>query len=209
MSNSEKIYVQLDEISKLYEQIKQVILDAEYANGNNSYNISPVNEVRNAFDHIMKSFLNQNINFDKEYEKAKGHLYRSGFDAYEIIAIFKLNEIESVRKSYKLESITTGYPDYFAKFIPLTTKIKNKLSHARGNKMVTDIEQEKSAFEQYRPLVVELIEIVDQINLHLPGIQLVENEIKRKNKIEIIKNFLFGGLGISLVILLIDKYVLK
>lgn len=179
--NFDQIYLKLDELSKLYEQVKQVILNAEYAKDNKSYVISPVNEVRNAFDHVMKAFLNQNKNFEYEYEKAKGHLYRAGFDAFEIIAIFKLKEIEAIRRAYKLESITTGYPDYFTKIIPLTTKIKNKLTHARANKMVSDAEIEKSAFELYQPLVAELIEIVEQINLHISGIQQVESDLKNKN----------------------------
>ena len=69
MISEKEYYKHLHELQELYCVVKEVILDAEYVNEEKSYIISPVNEVRNAFDHVMKS-LKDGEKFKDEFNKA-------------------------------------------------------------------------------------------------------------------------------------------
>lgn len=170
------------ELSTLYEEVKGIVLLAEYENKDQKYIISSVNELRNMSDHIMR-ILAMPDTLDKNFEKAKGHLYRAGYDAYEIVAISKLKEIEGIKEQYKFEAITTAYPAYFKKVIPATAKAKKELIFARANKKIDNGNDEVSVerhFVQFENIATDLIKIVDDLNLHIDGISEAHKAIRKK-----------------------------
>jgi len=170
------------ELFDLYEEVKKIVFLAEYENKEQKYIISSVNELRNSLDHIMRTFgspENLEINFDK----AKGHLYRAGYDAYEIIAISKLAAIKEIKEQFKFEAITRGYPDYFNKIIPVISETKKQLVSARANKKIDnglDVKTEKKHFSKFEKITTELIKIVDDLDLHIDGIIEAQQEIRKK-----------------------------
>lgn len=173
------------DLSKLYVEVKEIVFLAEYENKEQKYIISSVNELRNSLDHIMRSFISHDT-LEKNFNKAKGHLYRAGYDAYEIIVISKLSEIKEIKEQFRFEAITTAYPDYFAKIVPIITKAKNQLVSARANKKIDnglDVETEEKHFIKFEKIATELIQIVDELNLHIDGIREVHQEIiEKENK---------------------------
>lgn len=208
MSQPEKYYQELQELFSLYKVVKEIVLLAEYSNDNRSYIVSSVNELRNAFDHVMKSLQND-INFKEEFKKAKGHLYRAGFDAYEIIALNRLAEIEKIKSSYSYTAIIGGYPDYQKKLTPLVKRTKKKLAEVRGNKLVIVVEDEKSYFEDYEKIVTELMEACDDLNLHVDGInEAYQAELKKsgatKNWILGVLSALFISVATGVIVLMVE-----
>lgn len=123
---------------------------------------------------------------EKNFDKAKGHLYRAGYDAYEVIAISKLEAISEVKDQFGLEAIKIAYPDYFNTVVPLIKETKNELVYARGNKQIDngfDVKTEEEHFKKFDKIATELIRIVDELNLYINGIQEVhQNILEEENK---------------------------
>ena len=86
-TNFEELYV-------LYEQIKELILIAENLTG--KYLLAPVNEVRNSYDHLFRCVGIRKDNYESEFDSAKRHLKRAGYDACEIIVTFLLKDIKNI-----------------------------------------------------------------------------------------------------------------
>jgi hypothetical protein len=190
------------ELFTLYREVKEIVFLAEYENKEQKYIISSVNELRNTLDHIMRSFDSPE-SLEKNFDKAKGHLYRAGYDGYEIVVISKLNEIKTIKEQFKFEAITTAYPDYFTKVIPIVSKAKKQLVSARANKKIDngfDIQTEEKHFFQFETIATELIQIVDDINLHIEGIVETQKEIKKR----FWRNSIFSVLVIGIILLLIE-----
>lgn len=172
--------INLSDAYSLYQEVKEIIVLAECTNGDNKYLISSVNELRNAFDHIMRS-VNDSANIATHLDKAKGHIYRAGYDAYEIIVISKMNEIMDIRTRYSYDAIIEAYPDYLSRIIPTTEKARLELIKAKSNKSpVKDSASENSCYAQFESIAIELIAIAEDITLHIPGIVLAEQNIKEK-----------------------------
>jgi hypothetical protein len=172
------------DLFNLYEEVKKIVFLAEYENKEQKYIISSVNELRNSLDHIMRSFGSPDT-LVKNFDKARGHLYRAGYDAYEIIVISKLAEIKEIKEQFRFEAITTAYPDYFAKVVPITARAKKQLISARANKKIDNglIEKnEEKHYQQFENIVTELIQIVDSLHLHISGITEVHQNIVEKEK---------------------------
>ena len=79
-----------------------------------------------------------------------------------------------------------------------------KLANARANKLVSDFEEEKSVFEDYRKLVIELVGISDTINLHISGIKEVNTEIRKTERRQTIWNYIIGGLSIGVIVTIVQ-----
>jgi hypothetical protein len=194
------------ELFDLYEEVKRIVFLAEYENKEQKYIISSVNELRNSLDHIMRTFGSPE-NLEVNFDKAKGHLYRAGYDAYEIIAISKLAAIKEIKEQFKFEAITIGYPDYFSKVVPVITTAKNELVSARANKKIDnglDVKIEEKHFNKFEKITTELIKIVDNLDLHIDGIIEAQREIRRKYWRNVIITTLLSSLIIGFVLLVIE-----
>lgn len=197
-SFSEKFF----ELFNLYEEVKKIVFLAEYENKEQKYIISSVNELRNCLDHIMRTFGSPDT-LEKNFDKAKGHLYRAGYDAYEIIVISKLSEIKEIKEQFKFEAITIAYPNYFTTVIPVITKAKKEMVSARANKKIDNGlvgKNEEAHFLKFEKITTELIQIVDELNLHIDGIREAQKEIRRKYW----RNFVLTSLIIGIILLAIE-----
>jgi len=194
------------ELFKLYIEVKEIVLLAEYENKQQKFIISSVNELRNSLDHIMRT-IGDPATLDKNFDKAKGHLYRAGYDAYEIIVMSKLAEIKDIKEQFKLEAITTAYPDYFTKVVPVISKAKKELVSARANKKIDNglVEKdEEKHFTTFEGIATTLIKLVDEINLHVDGIKEAQQEIRRKFWRNIIITTILSSLIIGFILLSIE-----
>ena len=63
------------ELSSLYKEVKQIVLLAENLNSKQEVILSSLNEMRNAFDHLMRCY-NEDNDTKYQIDKAKAHLYR-------------------------------------------------------------------------------------------------------------------------------------
>jgi hypothetical protein len=176
------------ELFKLYSEVKKIVFLAEYENKEQKYIISSVNELRNTLDHIMRSFDSPE-SLEKNFDKAKGHLYRAGYDGYEIIAVSKLAAIKEIKEQFRFEAITIAYPDYFTKVIPLIAETKELLISARANKKIDNgllEETEEKHYQLFEKIATNLMKVVDDIELHIEGIKEAHQQIiNKENEIRI------------------------
>lgn len=164
-------------LSGLYQDVKQILILAENINDGQSLYLGPINELRNALDHVMRAFFNYTSNpkdSNLEVSKIKEHLLRAGYDGYEIIATTLINQIqESPIKDFKTEAITNIFPEYYSKYQKELLEVKRGLADIRANKIPEKIIQkiESNDFKLYLTQINRLFEISDTINLKIPAIQ--------------------------------------
>jgi hypothetical protein len=174
------------ELYNLYKEVKNIVFLAEYENKEQKYIISSVNELRNTLDHIMRSFDSPEF-MDSSFDKAKGHLYRAGYDAYEIVVLSKLAEIKNLKEEFRIEAISLAYPEYFSIDIPTIKKAQLELASARGNKHIDNgiiLSVEEKHFSKFESIATDLIKTVENLNLHIEGIKEVHQIIIEKEKVQ-------------------------
>ena len=186
----------------------QNLLALTSTNKDQKYLITSVNELRNALDHIMRA-VNNPESLEINFEKTKGHLYRAGYDAYEILAVSKLNEIIDIKKQFSYNAIIEGYPKYHNDVIPMINKAKNELAYGRANKKIDtdlgiDADKEKKHFNEFELIVKSLTSLVDDIINHIGGIKEAQDNHRRRNIKNIILISLLCPFTVGIVIWLIN-----
>lgn len=203
----------LKTVSKLYQEVKDIVLLVENQLSGKEVVLSSINELRNAFDHIMRCYYEDEL-FSYHTDKAIGHIYRAGYDSYELLAIEKAQIIKDILV-YDAEVIVSVFPDYYKRILPSIKRLEEKLSDARANKKVNNhnphtgsehIEDEdiESAFKDYEDIATELLKIEDEI---MSKIQILE-EAKKDISKKVWKERAIGALTaffIGIIILLIQN----
>jgi hypothetical protein len=187
-------YDSFGELSILYTEVKGAIFLAEYENKEQKYIISSVNELRNTLDHIMRAFIDPEV-FEKNYNQAKSHLLRAGYDAYEIIIISKLNEIKRINEEFSISTISDVYPEYFSRVLPIIVKAKNKLVSSRSSKQsLLDIQFEKEyrVFHEYEEIATNLIQITDELQKYIPTFEEYHSNNYKKSTRSLLINMIIG-----------------
>src|SRR5688572_11625691 len=123
----------LNELKELYVEVKEVIILAENFDDAHEVYLSPLNELRNSFDHIMRCLIYPD-KLDNEFDEAKEHLYRAGYDAYEVLAINVADAIIKKVEKYNAEVISTVFPTYYTDIRPQLIDIQVDLGDARAHK---------------------------------------------------------------------------
>jgi hypothetical protein len=164
-------------LSVLYQDVKDILILAENINNEQSLLLGPINELRNALDHVMRAFLNYNENPLKaksEIPKIREHLLRAGYDGYEIIATTLIEKIQkSPIKEFETEIITKIFPDYFSKYKRELTAIIIALKDVRANKTPDKILEKtpNNDFNDYLVQIKNLLGISDTIFEYIPELQ--------------------------------------
>ena len=193
----EKEFFELSrKLSNLYLEVKSIMLFAEDEDLDQKLILTSVNEIRNAFDHVMRTFANGE-SLKPNFDSATGHLYRAGFDAYEVISISIIKQIQDFRKNYSFEAITAVYPDYYQKVIPQIEEIKKIKASARGKKTNNDKIKPEDHFKEFGKIVADLDKLKKEMDLHISAIQEAEKNIKKKqfrNRIIAFSLTIVGGI---------------
>ncbi|MDR1342449.1 MAG: hypothetical protein LBK18_04225 [Prevotellaceae bacterium] len=105
----------LDAIKDLYIRVKEAVILLEKSNKGGYTFIGTHNEVRNAFDHVMKMVAGSDDNnaVEMQYLSAKSHLLRAGYDAYELLCASHILYIADMLSVYKASDINSGFPEYY------------------------------------------------------------------------------------------------
>lgn len=184
---SSDFYDKMQELLVIYERIKTHVILAEYYNSKMSISISVINELRNVFDHVMRSIKHED-RFPDEMKKAEGHLLRAGFDACEIIIIDRLEYLHNFKNKYSFESIQKVYPRYSDEVLSLISDTKKELTHLRTNEIDND------RLSKYEEIVEKLIVVCDELDKNTRNLVLLQ-EKERLIEIVSIRNVtVFAGL---------------
>ena len=179
------------ELSSLYKEVKQVVLLAENLNSKQEVILSSLNEMRNAFDHLMRCY-NEDNDTKYQIDKAKAHLYRAGYDAYELLAMDCSENIKNTLNNYELDIISKVFPEYFAKYLPKIHEIDKKLGQNRANRDITTTTNEKNFFDDYAKLVNEALDIRDEVISKVNVLADIKTKHNKEATRRDIKNIVIG-----------------
>jgi hypothetical protein len=190
----------IEELSSIYKIVKPLILLAEYYNSNQGIVLSSMNELRNAFDHIMRAFF-EGADTEKEFFKAKGHLFRAAYDVCEIIIIDRLEYINLFKDTVGFNLLYNAYPDYYTKILPFISQLKEKLGVLRQNP------DSLERINEYEKIVTQLIETCDSLDKAVISIKNKHKKIETtiNQRMSIVAAALgFIGLTLTVVSTLTD-----
>lgn len=209
MTEPQYFLERLNEIKELYVEVKEAIILAENFDPSHEVYLSPINELRNALDHIMRSLIYED-KLDNELNEAKEHLYRAGYDAYEVMAINVGSAIIKGIEEFDASIISTIYPTYYTDVKPRLIQAKVDLADTRAHKRLNPETGTKS-FTPYKEKISNLIKQLKICTEHIPALQAerkkrVEEEkrtkrrVRRKwvkdNLVVLIIGIIAGALGI-------------
>jgi hypothetical protein len=179
MNNSaESFLAKLHDIKELYIEVKEAIILAENFDPSNDVLLSPLTELRNSLDHIMRSLIYAD-KLDNELDEAKEHLYRAGYDAYEVLAINVGQRIVKIIEKYDAEIISSIFPKYYTDVKQNLIDIQVELGEARAHKRLNPDTGTKS-FTPYKEKISTLIKQLKTCEAHIPHLQGEKRKKKRK-----------------------------
>jgi hypothetical protein len=196
LSFSEKEQETLLKLVKLYSETKVIIVYSEEVDADSKYNIQIWKELRDAFDHLVRAFINKNENTETYFlinlEKSYAHVYRACYDAAEG-AVFSLKKnILDIIFPYSQSQLVKIVPNYSDDRI-LIEKINSKLAIYRNNKDIG--KADNIDFSDLLGIIDQLKTLNEKyINL-LPLLKDVCVENKKSARGTVIKNILYMFAG--------------
>jgi hypothetical protein len=197
MNNHINFIEKLTCLEDLYSKANGAIILLENFNVSQDAYIGPHNEQRNALNHIMRMVRQKDDSpsYEKEFDAAKAHLWRAGYDAYELICIDQIDYITRILgDKYSTTDVRIGLPDYFERIRPSVESIKTEIATIRSQKKNGKING-VDVFEAYFELADKLINYVKEITVRIPIIdacytERITNEREQKTKSR--RNFILG-----------------
>ncbi|HEC99442.1 MAG TPA: hypothetical protein ENN18_03565 [Proteobacteria bacterium] len=175
----------IKDLSELYYLVKELILYWEETNPEQKADLQVINELRNAFDHLMRAFaakFDVNKHEDSGYvagqiDKAFGHVYRAGYDTLDWIGLNCKLYISEELTGFSNETINTVIPQYYR-------TIKPELEEF--NETFADLRQKKDIGNPNLENMLAYISAVKTIREHQKNIirlkpSLIEHETKKRH----------------------------
>jgi hypothetical protein len=203
--NPQIFFDKLNEIKELYVEVKEAIILAENFDGDHDVYLSPLNELRNTLDHIMRCLIYPN-KLDNEFNEAKEHLYRAGYDAYEVLAINVGSAIVHSIEKYDTEIITSIFPNYYTDVKPALLDVKAELADTRAHKKLNPETGTKS-FTPYKDKIANLILQLRRCIEQIPHLQAEKRKKQTKNFWKILGGILIGVIITIAGTWVYDKYI--
>jgi hypothetical protein len=163
----ENIVQKLKEVSTYYMEVKALILLAESLS--QKFPISPMNELQNCLDHIMRAVRNNDaINY--EILEAERHLSRAAKDAYEISLVMLMGDIQERLKKFDDSFLVKEFPDYYSDVRPKLVKIRDETVKMRiyevpSGKSLEIVEGYKKSLDELSNLRGRVEEAYSRLNL--------------------------------------------
>ena len=183
----------LKEVTILYLKVRELMFYADEVHPEKKTFIPPINEIRNAFDHLMRVFA---VKFelkttDKEdyitdnLDMALSHVYRAAFDLLDYISICLRDKFLDEIDGISTEALNEVFPEYYQKIRPDIEKASTDISDIRSKK---DIGDPKIGD------VIKYAEIIERLKSHLNKIleikpSLIEYEDRKKKEVRKSKFF--------------------
>lgn len=214
MSLSPKQLQELDadykELIAFHNKANEVIIASERLDKEQRLSGVAIIELRSALTHIMRAhgivygvvdekIISEKTNipaFDyckKNIDKAKGHLYRAAYDAYDIIAINLSEKINEYLDSFSPQALYTVIPDAARNIAKPFKKAQALITVGKLEKDIGTLEIEKQ-FAEYETATFQLIDIVDELEDKMAELIEFDNDLKKKDK----KHIAIAVIGIAI-----------
>jgi hypothetical protein len=139
----------------------------------------------------------------KNIDKAKGHLFRAAYDAYDVMAISLAEKIIFYLDSISTDALYTIVPNATNEIALPFREAQDMISHAKVEKDIGTWEEEKQEFRDYERSANALEAILSKIEEVLPNLVKYDNELKRKNRTHLLLaviGLIIGLIGIGFAI---------
>lgn len=188
------------EIIKFYFWVKELVINSERLDPEQRLSVAAINEFRSAFDHIARAHsvvfgmvdekevetpngLDGYKYCEKNLDKACAHLYRAGYDAYDIISIQLRNEINKNLESFPRYILYQVMPNAKDLIIDRSKEANDLLKNAKLEKDVQNKKEEEESYKSYEKGTLILKEVLDEMEKAAPEMaQLKKDDEKRTNK---------------------------
>ena len=175
----------LRKTTECYGILKDLALYAEELNSESF--LPPINEIRDAFDHLMRlySVLFGLRDGDSEYIKENldavfRHVYRASFDYLDYIRIYQKDYMHRRLEGISQQTIVNLFPEYYREILP---EIESCLEDIPLYKASKDIgKPDMETVERYHAKVLKMRDYCAQINKMAPA--LIEAESKLRGEAE-------------------------
>ena len=167
----------LKDITELYCYYKELSLFAEEIRTESF--LPPINEIRDAFDHLMRTCAVQygfkvgNGDYKQENLKATfRHLYRAVFDLLDYIRIYEKLTIYEKIKGFSKTAILDVFPEYYREIVPEIEKCVKTIPIYKMDKDIGDPNLTK--VKEYVDLVKKMRDYSLLIDEKIPAISLMK-----------------------------------
>jgi len=205
------LYEKLKNILPTYEKVKSSMLMLESLDEKQEVYIAPINQMRNALDHIFIAVASSNDaeKFNDEFKAVEGHLERAAFDCLDLLAATLGLAVKTKIEPYDLENITSVFPNYFTEIRPKITELQKVITECRKDRVLCD-----KNLKDYLDSIKKLQNINTLIECQIPSLEEYrekrekeklkkEKAEKKKKKNERFWQFLIGPvIGFAFAVLL-------
>jgi len=174
-SNYQETHNQILKLAELYKEVKSVITLCEKYDPQQKLALGPLNELRNALDHIFRAFDPVEID-EKQFGKVANHLKRAAFDAYDALAIVLFAEISEIESNYSAKVISKICPKYYEEYHSEITKLNKILAEDKSNRP----ELKEKYFDKVNESIEKAIHIYDDIKSKIPAFERYSSEDKKR-----------------------------
>ena len=191
--NDMKVEERIKEITKLYLEVRKLMLYADEIHPEKKTFIPPINEIRNAFDHLMRVFAvkfelktaSEEDYINNNLDRVFGHVYRAAFDLLDYISICLRDKFLDEIDGISTEALNAVFPEYYQKIRPDIEKASTEMSDFRSRKYISCPKIDD---------VIKYAEIIERLKSHLNKIleikpSLIEYEERKKKEVKKSKFF--------------------
>lgn len=181
-------------IIRLQQEVKRLVLLAEESELTANTFLQPTLEQRSALDHICRAktaelgfseHKSDPVYIQKQYDKAKGHLYRAFYDVADWLETALREKILHMVRPYNTETLKAVAPEYYRDIRPRIEELSKSVANLRAEK---DIGQGgRSIIEQiddYGAKVNELSDIYGKLHTRIPGLEEHKKKLSREQSRE-------------------------
>lgn len=180
--------VSLKEIVIVYLKVKELIILAENIDKEKRLPLNSVNELRNAFDHLMRVIGHQEevdsmkeVDITINMQQITEHIYRAGYDACDVIAINLFENIEQILSPYDSEVIVKVLPNFYQEIYPRLQKLQNEIRKAKTIKGTLEESFSVEYFAEYDNVIQEVFEIKESLESNVLALSKIKKEHENKS----------------------------
>lgn len=199
----------LRKLTELYLVVKELMLYFEEVNPEQKSDIQPINELRNAFDHMMRvSAVVLEIkpqDSPQDYirthiDKAFGHVYRAGYDTVDFLSLTIKSLINEDLEGFSVDAIHKALPEYYSIIKPEIEQINQQIAEYRAQKDVA--QNDADHLIDYTETVRKLREYRKKISRALPAIAEIDDKKKAETRIATRRDWIKRiAIGIILIVI--------
>jgi hypothetical protein len=198
-----------------YEKTKELVIEAESFDSNNSCYIQPLHELRYSYDHLIRAFVldingaNSDI-IQKALYSAKSHLQRAYSDSIEWFWISVKEKYITTLAPFTSDQIALGFPDYYSKIRPSMNQfnhIINEYKISKNSETNLDLQKLDDISHQYIKL-----NLPETLKEYLELLEYHENillEIKHKDKKAIFRDKLLLPFITGLITAILSGFIVS